>query len=614
MKIRIKYINAMILSFIKNILNSFDSESQEFRILIYQTNINRARIFFSIIFLLLTPLLHFDYQRIQNITDNNLLGAELLFYAHIGMTIVSLLIVLFCLTIYSKLREYNEIGKHFFYVLLFTILNLSAIVTLGDIILGVGISNYIGTIMLFSFVLYLTPLLSGIFYLGNSTILFFLTISLNIIDGHQKQSILINLILYGVLAFFASLYFFNLKKRDYQLHKDMEESEQLYKDIFNISPDPMVIHDGEKILQTNLATLQATGIKDINDIIGSDPMRFLHPDDRKKGRERSKIMLKTSSSLGADEFVFIGPENKNLTVIVRPRLIKYNNKNAILVHYHDITVQKNREKELAESNKSSIILNDILKSVNSSATIDELYNSVHTSLNEIIDARNFFIAILTDDRTKVIFPYYRDDYDKWMETEGNRREVNMSDHNSMTARLMQNKQPVLWHKSEIIEQFGYDDSSEYGSLPDQWLGVPLKIQELLIGCLVVQIYKNENPYTQNDLLFMESVADTIAPAFERIIAETAINESRKKYKDLFEKSADANLIIENGLFIDCNQAALDMLGITSKIGLLPIRPQEISPETQPDGQNSLIKSNEMIQIALDQGSNRFEWEHIRKNG
>lgn len=62
------------------------------------------------------------------------------------------------------------------------------------------------------------------------------------------------------------------------------------------------------------------------------------------------------------------------------------------------------------------------------------------------------------------------------------------------------------------------------------------------------------------------------------------------YKSLFQGSADAMLIIEEGEFVDCNQAALNMLRMRSKEQLYSTHPSKLSPPTQQDGQNSFQKS------------------------
>lgn len=101
---------------------------------------------------------------------------------------------------------------------------------------------------------------------------------------------------------------------------------------------------------------------------------------------------------------------------------------------------------------------------------------------------------------------------------------------------------------------------------------------------------------------------------ERMQAQEALNESEKKYRTLFEQSADATLVIDEDKFIDCNQATLDMLGYATKNELFQTHPSQLSPEFQPDGKSSFEKANEMMSIAFERGSHRFEWDHKRSNG
>ncbi|MBI4987391.1 MAG: PAS domain S-box protein [Rhodocyclales bacterium] len=101
---------------------------------------------------------------------------------------------------------------------------------------------------------------------------------------------------------------------------------------------------------------------------------------------------------------------------------------------------------------------------------------------------------------------------------------------------------------------------------------------------------------------------------ERKKAMEALRESEARFRKFFEESADASLIIEGDRFVDCNQAALDMLRMASKEKLGIVHPSELSPERQPDGRLSNEKADEMIRIAFARGSHRFEWLHRRADG
>jgi PAS domain S-box-containing protein len=97
-------------------------------------------------------------------------------------------------------------------------------------------------------------------------------------------------------------------------------------------------------------------------------------------------------------------------------------------------------------------------------------------------------------------------------------------------------------------------------------------------------------------------------------AATLSEKEPDPYRELFERSADAILIIDDGAFVDCNQATVEMLRYPDKAQILQSHPSVLSPPRQPDGRDSFAKANEMIATALAQGSHRFEWEHRRADG
>lgn len=109
------------------------------------------------------------------------------------------------------------------------------------------------------------------------------------------------------------------------------------------------------------------------------------------------------------------------------------------------------------------------------------------------------------------------------------------------------------------------------------------------------------------------VASLVDDVTETINSKKLLEKSERKYRDLFEKSIDAILILKKGFFVDCNEAAINMFGFDRNT-LLGFSPHQLSPETQPDGASSLEKAEEMVKIALKKGYNRFRWYHQTKNG
>lgn len=98
------------------------------------------------------------------------------------------------------------------------------------------------------------------------------------------------------------------------------------------------------------------------------------------------------------------------------------------------------------------------------------------------------------------------------------------------------------------------------------------------------------------------------------IKKNKASDTASKYRSLFEMSDNAILVIENGKFVDCNKAVVKMLGYKTKKELLNTHPSQLSPLKQPDGRLSHEKAEEMISLAIKNGSNHFEWVHTKANG
>ena len=94
----------------------------------------------------------------------------------------------------------------------------------------------------------------------------------------------------------------------------------------------------------------------------------------------------------------------------------------------------------------------------------------------------------------------------------------------------------------------------------------------------------------------------------------ALKESEDRYRNLFDKSSDAMLLIDGDQFTACNQAAIRMFGYSSETDIIHKTPFYLSPPLQPDRQQSSLKMFEYLNRAQQDGYCRFEWFHQRANG
>ncbi|MGA2333113.1 MAG: PAS domain S-box protein [Syntrophales bacterium] len=93
-------------------------------------------------------------------------------------------------------------------------------------------------------------------------------------------------------------------------------------------------------------------------------------------------------------------------------------------------------------------------------------------------------------------------------------------------------------------------------------------------------------------------------------SEQSLRESEERFKTLFEKSTDAQILLDyEGKVVDCNDAHVKLFGLQGKSEILGHTPVDFAPEFQPDGTPSSEIGKKMRTAILEKGSARFEWVH-----
>lgn len=96
-------------------------------------------------------------------------------------------------------------------------------------------------------------------------------------------------------------------------------------------------------------------------------------------------------------------------------------------------------------------------------------------------------------------------------------------------------------------------------------------------------------------------------------ADERIKESERKYRSLFFDSPEAYLIIQQGVFIECNSSAAALLG-GKRSDLIGKSPDMISPTFQSENQPSRDLAMHYLGQADFQKVVEFEWIHTRMDG
>jgi diguanylate cyclase (GGDEF)-like protein len=175
-----------------------------------------------------------------------------------------------------------------------------------------------------------------------------------------------------------------------------------------------------------------------------------------------------------------------------------------IISYRDITQDKQNE-------KLKQVLYNISKAANSPISLGHLYKTIHQELGNIIDTTNFFIALTDYQKDEVYFPYFVDEKDKDFPI------INFSETNSLTVYVIKTDQPLLADYKKLKKMIAQRELNIVGTITDKsiWLGVPLKVEDRVIGAMAVQSYTNSKLYSEKDIKIMEFVSNQIATAIER---------------------------------------------------------------------------------------------------
>ncbi|MCB1997699.1 MAG: PAS domain S-box protein, partial [Rhodoferax sp.] len=98
------------------------------------------------------------------------------------------------------------------------------------------------------------------------------------------------------------------------------------------------------------------------------------------------------------------------------------------------------------------------------------------------------------------------------------------------------------------------------------------------------------------------------------VTQEQLKDSEQRFRDLFESSPDPTWLIDDNRFVECNRAAVAILGYADKSALMNTRPSALSPPVQPDGEDSVAKAERLGRLTRERGLQRFEWVHRRKDG
>jgi signal transduction histidine kinase len=200
-------------------------------------------------------------------------------------------------------------------------------------------------------------------------------------------------------------------------------------------------------------------------------------------------------------------------------------------------LKKNAElkREIAKVKKSEKIqkvLYNISEAKSKSKNLRDLLNIIHKQVDTLMDASNFYVAIVEDKEKGLFrFPYIVDENPE--EIENPHDIVDLA--GGFTHYVLKTQKPLLADQKRVKDLEESSAVKQVGIMSQSWLGIPLKTPGgEILGVVAVQSYTDPHAFTRTDKDVLSIISSTIAGALkykqleeERNSLEEKLAESQK---------------------------------------------------------------------------------------
>jgi two-component system, cell cycle sensor histidine kinase and response regulator CckA len=236
-------------------------------------------------------------------------------------------------------------------------------------------------------------------------------------------------------------------------------------------------------------------------------------------------------------------------------------------------------RDISERKRAEAMNSALYRVAEKSSTAQDLqqfFAAVHGIVDELMYARNFYVALYDPATELLSFPYFVDEQEQPPAPRKFGR--------NLTEFVLQSGKPLLATPEvlQLMERRGEVERNGPRSL--DWMGVPLKVGEQTFGALVVQTYSRNIRYNERDREILSFVARQLASAVVHKKSEDALRRSEARYRSLVQSSVYGIYRSRlDGQFLDVNPALIAMLGYESATEVLALDPRRdifVHPEEQ----------------------------------
>lgn len=202
----------------------------------------------------------------------------------------------------------------------------------------------------------------------------------------------------------------------------------------------------------------------------------------------------------------------------------------ILVNQRKVLEEKveQRTSEVQQRLNELATVNSVTQALNDKLELDKLIELVGNKMKEVFNSDITYLAILDQETNMINFPYQEgDDMEPLKLGEG------------LTSRIIQTGKPLLInHDKDIVAEYDKHGLKQTGKQAVSYLGVPIPVEDEIIGVLSVQSMTQEGRFTEEDKNLLSTIAINVGVALHNAELYEEAREAKARAEDANEaKSA-----------------------------------------------------------------------------